>query len=101
MAMMEISIVPIGTGTPSVSKYIARAVRLLQGESDIKYQLNAMGTIIEGELEQLLSLAAKMHQSVFAEGIKRAVTTIRIDERCDKPSTIKSKVASVTRKLGR
>ena len=100
MAIVEVSIVPIGTGTPSISQYVARAVRLLQGEKDIKYELTAMGTIIEGDLEQLLTLVGKMHQSAFDAGVMRVVTTVKIDERRDKASSISGKVESVKRKMG-
>lgn len=101
MAMVEISVVPIGTATPSVSKYVAKAVELLAGEKDIKYELTAMGTIIEGNLEKLLTLAQKMHQSAFEAGAIRVGTTIKIDERRDKPLNISGKVESVKAKLGR
>ncbi len=99
MAMIEINIVPMGTATPSVSDYVTRAVQLLDGEKDIKYELTAMGTIVEGDLEKLLVLAGKMHQSSFAAGVMRVVTTIKIDERRDKTSTMVGKVASVRKKL--
>ena len=99
MAIVEVSVVPVGTQTPSVGKYVAGAVRLLQDEKDIKYELTAMGTIIEGDLEQLLTLVRKMHQSAFDAGAMRVVTTIKIDERRDKPSSISSKVESVKKKL--
>ena len=94
MAMIDISVVPVGTPTPSVSQYVAGAVRILQNEPDIKYELTAMNTIIEGDLEHLLALAGKMHRSAFDAGVKRVVTTIRIDERHDKPLTIDGKIAA-------
>lgn len=100
MAMVEVSVVPVGTGTPSVSKYVANALRVLQGEKEIKYELTAMGTIIEGDLEKLLTLVRKMHQSAFEAGAMRVVTTVKIDERRDKASTIASKVSAVKRELG-
>ena len=100
MAMVEVSIVPVGTLTPSVSQYVAGAVQILQNEPDIKYELTAMGTIIEGDLERLLNLAGRMHGSAFDAGVMRVVTTIKIDDRRDKPSSINGKVAAVKRKLG-
>ena len=100
MAIVEISIVPVGTGTPSVSQYVAGAVKLLQGEKDIKYELTAMGTIIEGDLDRLLGLVGRMHQSAFTGGARRVVTTVKIDERRDKASTMTGKVESVKRKTG-
>jgi uncharacterized protein (TIGR00106 family) len=101
MAMIEVSIVPVGTSVPSVSQYVAGAVRILQSEPGVRYELTAMGTIIEGDLEQLLTLARRMHQSAFDAGVMRVVTTIKIDERRDKPLTMSGKVESVKRKLGR
>ena len=101
MALVEVSIIPLGTGTPSVSKYVARAVEVLQDAKDIKYELTAMGTIIEGELERLLTIVQKMHQAVLDAGIMRVVTTIKIDERRDKNSSMRSKIESLKRELGR
>jgi uncharacterized protein (TIGR00106 family) len=100
MAMVEVSIVPVGTKTPSVSQYIAGALQILQSEPGIRYELTAMGTIIEGDLEQLLALAGRMHQSAFEAGVMRVVTTIKIDERRDKPLTMSDKIEAVKRKLG-
>jgi len=99
MALVEISVIPLGTPTPSVSQYIARAVKVLEGEKDIKYELTAMGTIIEGDLERVLTLARKMHEAVFNAGVMRVVTTIKIDDRRDKTSTMDSKMESLKRNL--
>ena len=99
MALVEVSVVPVGTETPSMSGYVARAVRLLQEERDIKYELTAMGTILEGDLDYLLTLVKRMHQSAFDMGAKRVVTSVKIDDRRDKPITIDGKVASVKGKL--
>jgi len=99
MALVEISVIPLGTPTPSVSQYIARAVKVLEGEKDIKYELTAMGTIIEGDLERVLTLARKMHEAVFNAGVMRVVTTIKIDDRRDKASTMGSKMESLRREL--
>lgn len=101
MAIIKVSIIPLGTGTTSVSQYVARAVQVLQGEKDIKYELTAMGTIIEGDLDRLLTLARKMHEAVFDAGVMRAITIIEIDDRRDKTSSISGKIESVRKKLGR
>jgi uncharacterized protein (TIGR00106 family) len=100
MAIIDLSVVPVGTQTPSVSQYVAGAVQILQNEPGIKYQLTPMNTIIEGDLEHLLTLAGRMHQSAFEAGVMRVVTTIKIDERRDKPLTMSGKTGAVKRKLG-
>ncbi len=101
MAIAEISIVPLGTKTPSVSKYVARAVKVLQQEKDIKYEITAMGTIIEGDLDKILMVAKKMHEATFNEGVARVITTIKIDERRDKALSMKGKLDSLRRELER
>ena len=93
---MEINIIPLGTKTPSVSKYIADALRVLGKEKNIIYELTAMGTIVETDsLDLLLTLAKKMHQAVLSGKINRVVTTIKIDDRKDKKISIEEKVSSV------
>ncbi len=100
MALIEVSIIPLGTKTPSISQYVAQAVKVLKEEKSIKYEITAMGTIIEGDLERLLSLVAKMHEAVIAAGPMRVVTTVKIDDRRDKSSSISSKLESLKRELG-
>jgi uncharacterized protein (TIGR00106 family) len=99
MPIMGISIIPLGTQTPSISKYVASGVGILKRKK-IKYQLTPMATIVEAEsLERLFDIAQKMHRKVLSEGVKRVVTTIAIDERLDKKITMISKVKSVKQKI--
>jgi len=101
MAIIEVGTVPLGTETASLSRYVARAAKVLDEEQDIKYELTSMGTIIEGDLEQLLTLARKMHEAIFDAGAVRVLTTIKIDDRRDRASSMSGKVESVRRELGR
>ena len=96
----EISIIPLGTATTSLSRYIAACINTVNQAQDISYQLTAMGTIIQGRLEQILELAQKMHEVPFAMGAKRVATIINIDDRRDKPITIDSKVKAVNQASG-
>ncbi|MCX8094553.1 MAG: MTH1187 family thiamine-binding protein [Candidatus Goldbacteria bacterium] len=98
MAIMEISIIPIGTKTTSVSKYVASAVKIIKHHG-LKYKLCPMGTIIEGDIEQLFNIAEVMHESVFREGATRVVTNIKIDDRRDKKSSMEQKIKSVIKKI--
>jgi uncharacterized protein (TIGR00106 family) len=100
MALIDISIVPVGTKSPSVSDFVAGAVKIVKNEPGIRYRLTPMNTIIEGDLEHLLALAKKMHDSAFDSGAARVVTTIRIDERRDKPLTMEGKIRAVEDKVG-
>jgi len=98
MALMEITVVPLGTNSPSVSKYVTQAVRVLK-EEGVKYELTPMATVIEGEIDKLLSIVKKMHLATFSQDVKRVVTSITIDDRRDKKPTIEGKLSSVERKL--
>ena len=100
MPIMEISIIPVGTKTASLSKYVAACEAALMAKNRIKAQLTAMGTIVEADsIGALLDIAGEMHKRVLWAGAKRVVTTIKIDDRLDKKATIESKVASVRRKI--
>ena len=98
MAILEISVVPIGTGDPSVSSYVADCVRILKKER-VKYELTSMGTNMEGNLKDLIQVAMKMHQTPFKKGALRVLTTIKIDDRRDKVGTLAGKKKAVQMKL--
>ena len=96
MIIAEIAVVPIGTRTPSVSKYVAKAVDELR-KLGLNPELTAMGTIFEAEdISLILEAFEAVHESVFAQGAGRVVTTLTIDERRDKEGSIEQKVRSVT-----
>jgi len=98
VAITEVSIIPVGTKTPSVSKYVAQALKPLM-EEDIKVALTPMSTVIEGDLDKVLSLVRQMHENAFSDDVMRVITTIKIDDRRDKPSSIGAKIESLKRKL--
>jgi len=95
MPMMEINVVPVGTGDISVSHHVARALKVIKETKGIEYELTAMGTIVTAPTtEALLRLAGKIHQAVLEKDIQRLVTTIKIDERRDGEFSIQDKVRS-------
>jgi uncharacterized protein (TIGR00106 family) len=99
MAIVEVTIAPLGTGTPSISKYVAAVHKVLEEATDLKHQLTPMATVIEGDLDRILAVIRRMHEVPFAEGAQRVSTLIRIDDRRDKVSTMAGKVKAVTDKL--
>ncbi len=98
MAIAEITVVPSGVG-PSVSEYVARAQRTIARHSDVKYMLTPMGTILEGELDAILSVVRDVHNSTFDEHVSRVLTLVKIDDRRDKALTMRGKIESVQAKL--
>lgn len=99
MAVVEVSISPLGTGDPGISKYVAGCIRLLKA-SGMTYQLTPMGTIIEGEVGEILEVIRRMHEEPFAAGAVRVSTLIKVDDRRDRNShSMESKISSVHEKL--
>ena len=98
MAHLEITILTLGRSGTSASKYVAEAVKVARA-SGLKYELTAMGTILEGDAETLFRVAREMHETPFAMGIERVYSVIKLDDRRDKESTLEGKVRSVEEKL--
>ena len=94
----EIHVVPLGTATTSLSRYVAACLDTIKQTQGISYKLTAMGTIIQGPLEQVLELAQKIHEIPFTMGVKRVATTIYIDDRRDRLATMEDKVKAVLSK---
>ncbi|MCR4397607.1 MAG: MTH1187 family thiamine-binding protein [Firmicutes bacterium] len=94
MAVVEVKVVPVGTGSASMSSYVASCYRVVE-EEGLKHQLTPTSTIIEGDLAHVLNVARRMHQEAFAEGVERVVTNIYIDERRDKPTELADMVEAV------
>lgn len=100
MPIMQISVIPLGTGSPSVGKYVADIIKVLKKEEGIKCELTAMSTIIESNsLDRLFEVAKRIHKVPFDNGALRVLTLINIDDRRDKELSIKGKLKSVRRKL--
>jgi len=99
MAILDVSVVPIGTSSTSLSPYVAECVRILQKEKKIKHELTSMGSNLEGDLKDLMRVVMKMHEAPFKKKAQRVLTTIRIDDRRDKKGTMEGKKKAVEVKL--
>lgn len=99
MALLEISVVPLGTSTPSIGDYVADVIRMCK-RSKVKYRLTDMGTIVEGRPGDLFKLAQKLHETPFKKGVRRVMTTLSIDDRRDKKVKLDGKVNSVMARIG-
>jgi uncharacterized protein (TIGR00106 family) len=98
MAIMEISVVPLGLGTASVGDYVAQVVKYLQSEG-IPHELTDMGTVIHGHAARLLKVAQVLHELPFEQGIERVISHITIDDRRDKDVHLGDKIKSVKARL--
>jgi len=98
MAICEITVIPLGLKTPSVSKYVAKCLDIAR-KSRLKYELTPMSTVLEGDIDKILKTIREMHEVPFNEGAQRVVTTITIDDRRDKRITMEYKVKTVKEKM--
>jgi uncharacterized protein (TIGR00106 family) len=98
----EISIIPIGTSSTSISKEVAAAFDAIRKTKDIKTtKLTAMRTQIEANnMRAVLNAIDAAHQAVKSSGAKRLISTIRIAERIGASKTLEDEVESVNEKFG-
>jgi len=99
--LAELEIVPIGTNSASLSPLLAQVAKLIDA-SGLDYRVGPMGTVVEGDWDRIMNLAKQCHQAML-QSAARVMTTIRIDDRKDKPETgrITQKVASLEAKVGK
>ncbi|OYD09149.1 MTH1187 family thiamine-binding protein [Paludifilum halophilum] len=94
MPLMEISIVPVGGQTCSFSSVVKDVESLVENRG-FSHQVTPTATVIEGELDPLLSLASDIHRSTLQNGTQRVITQIIIDDRQDQPMNMQSQVSKV------
>jgi uncharacterized protein (TIGR00106 family) len=95
-AIAELKVVPLGTQSASLSKYVAAVISVLKQAKGITYQVTPMATIVQGPLSRVLELAQAMHEVPFTMGVNRVSTSISIDDRRDNLITMESKVKAVS-----
>jgi uncharacterized protein (TIGR00106 family) len=96
--LIEFSIIPIGVGS-SLSANIAEVLKIVDA-SGLPYKATPMGTVVEGEWDELMKLIKKCHKTAMKSG-DRVVTTISIDDRKGKRNRIEEKVRSVEKRIGK
>ena len=98
MVLLEFSMAPLEKGS-SVGEYVARSLKIID-ESGLDYRLHAMGTILEGEIDDVLGVLKKCFQAM-AEDCERITCSAKLDYRRGHSGRLHAKVASVEEKIGR
>ena len=93
---VEFSIFPLDKGE-SLSPYVARALKLIQN-SGLPYELNAMGTCVEGEWNDVMALVDRCFEALEKD-CNRISLSLKADYRKGPTGRMNSKVASVREKL--
>jgi uncharacterized protein (TIGR00106 family) len=98
MVLLEFSMYPLGRGE-SVSRYVARSLDIID-QSGLDYRLHAMGTVLEGDWEEVFRVVTRCFEAMRKD-CNRISVTIKVDYRKGQRGRLTAKVASVERKLGR
>jgi len=98
MVLLEFSMFPLDKGE-SLSRYVARSIDIID-RSGVAYQTHAMGTVLEGEIDQVLDVVRRCYDAMAVD-CNRIECSIKIDARKGSTGRLQSKVASVEEKLGR
>lgn len=99
MAMLvEFSMSPLGKGE-SVGEYVARSLEIIDA-SGLPYRLNPMGTVMEGEWDDVMNVIRQCLERMSAD-CDRVTCSIKIDWRRGATGRLDAKMASVEARLGR
>jgi uncharacterized protein (TIGR00106 family) len=96
--LAEFSVVPLGKGE-SVSQYVAECLKIVE-ESGIHYRINPMGTVLEGDYDEVMNIVKKCHLRVM-DLCPRVITSVKIDDRKGRKGMLDSKVRSVEKNMGK
>jgi uncharacterized protein (TIGR00106 family) len=96
--LVEFSVVPIGKGE-SVSQYVAECIKIVE-DSGIAYKINPMGTVLEGDYDEVMAVIRKCHMRVM-ELCPRVITSVKIDDRKGARNALQRKITSVEEKVGK
>ncbi|HEY2412936.1 MAG TPA: MTH1187 family thiamine-binding protein [Pirellulaceae bacterium] len=98
MVLLEFSMSPLEKGA-SVGEYVARSLKIID-DSGLDYRLHAMGTIVEGEIDEVLGVLKQCLDAMAAD-CDRITCTAKLDYRRGYKGRLETKVDSVEQKLGR
>lgn len=96
--LADICLIPIGTGSASISTYIAAVENHIR-KSHLHSTLHSAGTTIEGPWDEVMTLIGELHQLCHDQGVMRVQSDIRVGTRIDKSQTAQDKIDVVEEKI--
>lgn len=94
--MADFCLIPVGAGV-SLSSHIAACVDIIQTRG-LTYQLNAYGTCVEGDWDEVFAAFKQCFETVHTMGAPRVHATLKIGSRNDREQSMNDKVQSVMEK---
>jgi len=98
VVLLEFSMYPLDQGE-SLSSYVARSLDIID-KSGLDYQCHAMGTILEGEYDQVMEVVRRCFERM-AEDCHRIECVITMDYRRGQSGRLRAKVRVWNRSWGR
>ena len=96
--IVQFSIVPLGKG-PGIGDDVAKVLKIVDNIG-LSYKITPMGTIVEGDWDDVMVLIKKCH-SLVLKNSERVVTSITIDDRKRRKNMMEEKIRSVEKRLGK
>jgi uncharacterized protein YqgV (UPF0045/DUF77 family) len=88
IVLVEIQVLPRPAGTADAPYAHVDTAIALARESGIRFEVGAMGTVLEGTPDQLWALMRAMHESCLAAGADSTMTMLKVSERSGADATI-------------
>jgi uncharacterized protein (TIGR00106 family) len=98
MVLLEFAMSPTGHAG-SLSPYVARILDVVD-RSGITYQLTSMGTILEGEWDEVMAVVGACFRALEPD-CERIGMNLKMDYRAGTASRLRSKIDAVEQELGR
>ena len=98
MVLLEFAMAPHGHGD-SLGAHVARILDVID-RSGVPYQLTPMGTILEGEWDQVMAVVTACFKTLQPD-CARIGMNLKVDYRAGTESRLRSKIATVEAHLGR
>lgn len=98
MVLLEFSIAPSDKGE-SLGEYVAEALDIVD-KSGVPYRLNPMGTVLEGEWDEVMGVVKSCYEQM-RKSSKRIGVTMKIDAREDAQGRLDGKIQRLESVLGR
>ncbi len=90
--LLEFSMSPMDKGE-SLSKYVARSLDIID-ESGLSYQFTPMGTILEGEFDEVMAVVKQCYDRM-SEDCNRIACYMKMDARKGKDGRLSKKTDKV------
>ncbi|WBY01397.1 MTH1187 family thiamine-binding protein [Ramlibacter tataouinensis] len=99
MVLLEFAMSPAAPGGESLSPYVARILDIID-RSGVTYQLTAMGTILEGDWDEVMAVVGACFRALETD-CPRIGMNLKMDYRAGPQSRLRSKIDAVEQQLGR